>query len=169
MVIGSLLTKSGAIMNDDKINVLFVCQDNSIRSVIAQALMKRFAGNRFEVFSCGLQPAERVHPRTVEMLTTQGLTMELKPRHVRDFLAASAPEMDFVINLCEEPLPRMPGNPFRAHWGITDPLRVNGMSEATAFRRTFRELENRVRLFAVLRHETRAERLAHREIHAEAA
>jgi arsenate reductase (thioredoxin) len=43
-------------MTTDAINVLFVCKDNSMRSIIAQALLSRFAGNRFPAFSCGLEP-----------------------------------------------------------------------------------------------------------------
>ncbi len=159
-------------MSDGTINVLFVCKDNSIRSIIAQALLNRFSGNRFRAFSCGLQPAAKIHPRTVEMLTTHGLPVEtLRIRGVSDFSAASAPEMDFVINLCDEPLPRLPGSPFVAHWGITDPLSEvgNAAREALAFRRTFRELETRIRLFSLLRHQSREERLAHKEPRAEAA
>ena len=159
-------------MTAGTINVLFVCKDNSIRSIIAQALLNRFSGNRFRVFSCGLEPAVKIHPRTVEMLTAHGLPVEdLWTRSVADFFAASAPEMDFVINLCDEPLPRLPGNPFTAHWGITDPLPEAGDAarEAMAFRQTFRELENRVRLFAILRHQPREERLTRKEQRAEAA
>jgi arsenate reductase len=79
--------------------------------------------------------------------------------------------MDFVINLCDEPLPRLPGNPFIAHWGITDPMSQgsDAAREALAFRRTFRELETRIRLFVVLRHQSREERLSHGEHRAEAA
>jgi protein-tyrosine-phosphatase len=43
-------------MTTDAINVLFVCKGNSMRSIIAQALLNRFAGNRFPAFSCGLEP-----------------------------------------------------------------------------------------------------------------
>ena len=156
-------------MTNGTINVLFVCKDNSIRSIIAHALLNRFAGNRFRVFSCGLQPAAKIHPRAIEMLTAQGLPVENSAtRSVSDFLAAAAPEMDFVINLCDEPLPRLPGNPFTAHWGITNPLSEGSdpADQTMAFRRTFRELENRVRLFALLRHQSREERPARKEARA---
>lgn len=43
-------------MADGTINVLFVCKDNSMRSIIAQALLNRFAGNRFPAFICWLEP-----------------------------------------------------------------------------------------------------------------
>jgi hypothetical protein len=48
--------RSLTTMTTDAINVRFVCKDNSMRSIIAQALLNRFAGNRFPAFSCGLEP-----------------------------------------------------------------------------------------------------------------
>jgi protein-tyrosine-phosphatase len=159
-------------MTDGKINVLFVCKDNSIRSIIAHALLNRFSGDRFRVFSCGLEPAAEIHRRTIEMLSAQGLPLEhRRPRSLSEFLGNCALEMDFVINLCDEPLPRLPGSPFIAHWGITDPLSEGGDAarETMAFGRTFRELENRVRLFALLPHQSRAQRLTRKESGAEAA
>jgi arsenate reductase (thioredoxin) len=150
-------------MSDDgKINVLFVCEDNAIRSIIAAALLNRFSRDRFRVFSCGHQPAREVHPRTIEMLKFNGLdSHNHHPRDLQDFLTEGAPEMDLVINLCDKPLPPMPGCPIVANWRITHPIAQAGVAkdQAVAFRRTLRELENRVRLIALLRHPTREERL----------
>jgi len=159
-------------MTDGKINVLFVCKDNAIHSIAAQVLLNRFGGKRFRAFSCGLQPAEKIHPRTVEMLAAHGVPGEgCRTRSVADFSTASAPEMDFVINLCDEPIPRLPGNPFMAHWRITDPSSEAGdpAREALAFRRAFRELETRIRLFSVLRHQPREEQRVHAAPQAQAA
>lgn len=159
-------------MTDGRINVLFVCKDNAIRSVIAHALLNRFSRDRFRVFSCGLNPAPEIHPRTLQMIDAQGLPLEHRqPRSLSEFLGEGAPEMDLVINLCDEPLPRLPGNPAVAHWGITDPITHGGdaVGEGLAFRRTFRELENRVMLVALLRHQTREERRAREAGQAQAA
>jgi arsenate reductase (thioredoxin) len=159
-------------VTDGKINVLFVCKDNSIRSVIAHALLNRFSKDRFRVFSCGRQPAAEIHPRTIHMLEAQGLSLEHRqPRSLGEFLGDGAPEMDLVINLCDDSLPRLPGNPVVAHWGISDPMSEGSdtISERIAFRRTFRELENRVMLIALLRHQSREERLVHEAARAQAA
>ncbi len=159
-------------MSDGKINVLFVCQDNAVRSVIAHALLNRFSQDRFRVFSCGLDPAPGIHPRTLQMLDTQGLRIEHRlPRSLNEFLGDGAPEMDLVINLCDGTLPRLPGDPVVAHWGITDPITHGSdmVSERLAFRRTFRELENRVMLIALLRHRTREERRARERAQVQAA
>ena len=145
-------------MSTDTINVLFVCKDNSIRSIFAQALLNRFAGKRFCAFSCGLHPAANFHPRAVAMLSEHGLPLDNRStRDISDFLDPSAPRIDIVINLSGEPVPQLPGNPFHARWGIADPLAGEGdpAREAMAFRRTFRELETRVSLFVLLRHPSR--------------
>jgi protein-tyrosine-phosphatase len=103
-------------MTDGRINVLFVDKDNSTGSIAAEALLTRFGGERFRAFSCGLQPAAKINPHTLEMMTTQGLPVEnLRSRGMSEFSSGSTPEMDFVINLCAEPLPRLPGSPFIAH------------------------------------------------------
>jgi len=154
-------------MSNGKINVLFVCEDNAIRSVIAEALLNRFSRERFRVFSCGHQPANEVHARTLEMLKLSGLsTYNHRPRDLQDFMRDGAPEMDLVIDLCDKPLPRMPGSPIIANWRITHPIAQarDAKDSAVAFRRTLRELENRIRLIALLRHPTREERDKEHEV-----
>ena len=151
-------------MTEGKINVLFVCRDNAIRSIIAHALLNRFSRDRFRVFSCGLDPATEIHPLTLHMIDAHGLPLDQRqPRGLGEFLCADSPEMDLVINLCDEPPPRMPGSPLVAHWGISDPKQHGSdiISERNAFRRTFRELETRVMLLALVRHQSREERRAH--------
>lgn len=71
--------------------------------------------------------------------------------------------MDFVISVCEPPDAELwmnwPGDPVRAHWHIADPAAANGslLDRRNAFRRALRELENRVRLFMLLRHDQSVE------------
>jgi arsenate reductase len=45
-----------------------------------------------------------------------------------------------------------PGQPTTAHWGVEDPAGVEGTETEKwfAFRKTFKELENRIKLFTSL-------------------
>jgi protein-tyrosine-phosphatase len=155
--------QKGIQMAQRPLNVLFVCQGNSARSIMAEALLHRFGDGRFRAFSAGIEPETKLHPRAAEMLRSSGLEIaNLKPKNVNEFTSPSAPRMDFVISMGKDLAPSLralPGNPLRAQWGISDPVggSLDTVAEALAFRRTFRELENRIRLFALLRHHSAAE------------
>jgi protein-tyrosine-phosphatase len=150
-------------MAQKALNVLFVCEGNSVRSIMAEALLNRFSDGRFRAFSAGTAPDAKLHPMTMEMLEGSGLAVaSLKPKSVADFTVPSAPKMDFVITIgnVAPSLRGLPGNPMRARWGISDPEGSEGdaIARKFAFRRTFRELENRIRLFVLVRHNREVER-----------
>ncbi|WP_431215985.1 hypothetical protein ACQ86N_15835 [Puia sp. P3] len=44
----------------DKHKLLFVCIHNSARSQMAEAFLKKYAADIFEVESAGLEPAEQI-------------------------------------------------------------------------------------------------------------
>lgn len=55
-----------------KKTVLFLCSGNSCRSQMAEAFLRREAGDQFEIFSCGLE-AEPIHPMTIEVMEEVGI------------------------------------------------------------------------------------------------
>jgi protein-tyrosine-phosphatase len=151
-------------MAQKALNVLFVCEGNSVRSIMAEALLNRFSDGRFRAYSAGTVPDPALHPLAVEMLERSGLAVaNLKPKGVDEFVKPSAPKMDFIINIGNKlgagPI-GVPGNPMRAQWGISDPVGADGdeVAQKFAFRRAFRELENRIRLFVLVRHNREIER-----------
>lgn len=59
-------------MTDAPTRVLFVCTGNSARSVMAEALLRRHGGDRFEVHSAGTEP-KGVNPLTMRVLAEAGI------------------------------------------------------------------------------------------------
>ena len=55
-----------------KNKVLFVCVHNSARSQMAEALLKKMAGDRLEVESVGLDPGQ-LNPLAVEAMKEIGI------------------------------------------------------------------------------------------------
>jgi len=58
-----------------KTKVLFLCTGNSARSQMAEALLRKYAGDRFEVYSAGLEP-KGINPYTVRVMEEIGLSLD---------------------------------------------------------------------------------------------
>jgi arsenate reductase len=138
-------------------NVLFLCTGNSARSILAERLLDRWGHGLFRGFSAGSHPKGEVHPIALALLTHMQLsTAGLRSKSWDEFAAADAPRLDFVFTVCDqaaaEVCPVWPGQPMTAHWGVADPAAVEGPDTQRwlAFRQAFRELENRIKIFASL-------------------
>jgi arsenate reductase len=142
--------------NQNRYHVLFVCPANSICSIMAEALLKRGGGDEFRAFSGGVEPKGEIDPVTADFLKAHQLWRpDLRSKSCREFLAPDAPRMDFIISLGERPPaglpPAWPGQPRVIHWRITEPNIGSSLTaKASSFKRTFSELENRIRLFVLV-------------------
>ena len=56
----------------NKKRVLFLCTGNSARSQMAEGLLRKMAGDQFDVFSAGTHP-KGLHPRSVEVMNEIGI------------------------------------------------------------------------------------------------
>lgn len=134
--------------------VLFLCTGNSARSILAEALLNHRGGGRFVACSAGSHPKGRVHPLALDLLREEGMrTDDLRSKGWQEFAMPGAPELDFVITVCDdaagETCPVWPGRPVTAHWGLPDPAGVAGTDgeRRAAFRATFDALATRVQAF----------------------
>ncbi len=144
-------------MGDRVYNVLILCTGNSARSILAEVLVNHWGCGRLRGFSAGSHPKGRVHPIALELLEHMKLPTEgLRSKSWDEFAQPGAPALDFVFTVCDnaagEVCPVWPGQPITAHWGVADPAAVTGSKaeQWLAFREAFRQLENRIRIFANL-------------------
>lgn len=135
-------------------SVLFLCSANSARSIMAEVILRDLAGKRFRVTSAGTRPAVAINPITIDMLDDKGHdTTGLRPKHMAEL---DGERFDFVFTVCDkaanEDCPAWPGQPVTAHWGIPDPVRVDGSDaeKRLAYQRTYGALQRRLTLFAAL-------------------
>ena len=100
-------------------NVLFVCVGNSGRSVMAERLFRRSAGDRHEARSAGSDPGAAPHPQVVEALREVGIDASDHVPHKLD--ADDLAWADVAVSTCsEEVCPVTPGVR-RISWVFTDP------------------------------------------------
>ena len=138
-------------------NVLILCTGNSARSIIGEALFNTMASGRFKAYSAGSHPTGRVNPFAIEQVRALGYPVEdLRSKSWDEFAAQGAPELDFVITVCDkaagEVCPLWPGQPITAHWGFPDPAALEGTDDEkrVAFAQTLRQMRKRVELFLSL-------------------
>jgi protein-tyrosine-phosphatase len=138
-------------------NVLFLCTGNSARSIMAEAVLNQLGGGIFHGYSAGSQPAGAVNPYALDLLERNRFRTEgLRSKDWDEFAQPGAPVMDFVLTVCDkaagEVCPMWPGQPMSAHWGVEDPVEVQGTEEEKlrAFSAAFMTLRTRVALLVNL-------------------
>ena len=135
--------------NPVPIAVLFVCNGNSARSQIAEALLDRFGGSDFGVSSAGTTP-KQVHPLAVRVLAEIGIDwQEARAKPVTELLDRSFDYVVTLSNSAREECPTLPGLHSSLHWHLEDPSTVDGPEEQRleAFRATRADLTTRLRPF----------------------
>jgi arsenate reductase len=113
-----------------KTRVLFLCTGNSARSQMAEALLRHYAGDTFEVYSAGLEPKE-IHPLTLRVLQDMGLdTTPLYAKPLSDFMGKV--HFGYLITVCDKAdknCPIFPGMGKRIAWPFEDPALFEGSEE----------------------------------------
>jgi arsenate reductase len=139
------------------LSVLFLSGGNSVRSIMAEAILNREGIGRFQAFSAGSHPNDRVHPRALDVLSKLNFDVsQLHPKSCLEFAGPNAPPLDFVFTVCDSAVEMSchvwPGHPVTGHWEIPDPTaqRGNEAEVNLAFADAFRMLSRRVVIFTSL-------------------
>jgi arsenate reductase (thioredoxin) len=109
--------------------VLFLCTGNSARSQMAEAFLRAYAGDHFEVHSAGLEPKGQILPEVLKVMKERGLSMEgQRPKSVGEYLGRTI--FAHTITVCgdaEENCPAVFLNMGKhEHWPIDDPAKFQG-------------------------------------------
>jgi arsenate reductase len=109
--------------------VLFLCTGNSARSQMAEAFLRAYAGEHFDVYSAGIEPKGLILPEVLTVMEERGLDLQGQySKNVKEYLGKM--HFAFVITVCanaEKNCPTIFLNMGRhEHWPFDDPVEFRG-------------------------------------------
>lgn len=125
-----------------KQRILFLCTGNSARSQMAEAFLRKYGGEHFEVHSAGLEP-KGLNPLTVKVMSEVGVDVSnQESKGVDTYLGKK--HFQYLITVCDDAdknCPTVwPGVNTRLHWSFEDPAKFEGSPEEKLAR--FREVRD---------------------------
>ncbi|MEZ4733713.1 MAG: metalloregulator ArsR/SmtB family transcription factor [Caldilineaceae bacterium] len=141
-----------------KRKVLFLCTGNSARSQMAEAFMRTYAGDRYEVHSAGLHP-KGMNPYTVRVMEEVGLDLsEQRSKDVSEYLGRT--NFAYLFTVCARgeadcPTSFLNNGGERIEWDFADPVAFAGTEEETLakFRAIRDQIDQQIRAWLAARHE----------------
>lgn len=111
-----------------KPKILFLCTGNSARSQMAEAFLRKYADDRFEAHSAGLEP-KGLNPLTVRVMGEVGIDLSGQTsKSVEVYLGKML--FQYLVTVCDDAdrnCPTVwPGVSTRLHWSFQDPAAVEG-------------------------------------------
>lgn len=106
--------------------VLFVSAHNSVRSQMAEGLLRCVAGDRYEALSAGIRPAE-MDSLVVEVMREIGIDVShQESKEVERFLNLSPFAVVTLCDYARELCPKFPGGNRYLYWKFQDPITIIG-------------------------------------------
>ena len=133
--------------------ILFVCIHNSARSQMAEAFLKKYGDDIFEVESAGLEPAA-INPNVVEVMGEVGIDLRQKATKDVFDLFRKGRMFNIVVTVCDQAsaqrCPILPGMTKRLAWSFPDPASFTGSREEVLqkTREVRDEIEEKIKAFA---------------------
>ena len=126
---------------------------NSARSQMAEAFLRKHAGDIFEPHSAGLGP-KGINPLTIQVMKEAGIDISNQTsKRIDTYLGKK--HFQYLVTVCDEAdknCPTVwPGVNTRMHWSFEDPARFEGTQEEklAKFREVRDLIEQKIRLWVV--------------------
>ncbi|MGF9645082.1 arsenate reductase (thioredoxin) [Paenibacillus sp. MABNS29] len=134
----------------EKKTIYFLCTGNSCRSQMAEGWAKKYLGDRWNVYSAGIE-AHGLNPKAVQAMNEVGLDISGQTSDMIDSVLLNG--ADLVVTLCGDAANKCPITPphvRREHWGFDDPAKAQGTEEEkwSVFQRVRDEVGARIRKFS---------------------
>ena len=127
----------------EKLKVIFLCTGNSARSQMAEAFLKKHAGEYFKVYSAGFEPQD-IDPFTIKVMEEIGYDLKDQySKELKEFLGKV--HFEIVITVCEKAektCPIIPGVSTRLFWSFEDPAAFKGTRQEKLDK--FRQVRNQI-------------------------
>jgi arsenate reductase len=126
-----------------KAKVLFLCTGNSARSQMAEAFLRKYAGDEYEAYSAGIRPLG-IAPYTIRVMEEVGISLEGHGSKLVDEYIGKK-DFDYLITVCanaEKQCLVFPGAGERIHWDLDDPVGQLGTEEEKL--QKFREVRDQI-------------------------
>lgn len=125
------------------LKIAFICVHNSCRSQIAEALGKKFVGDKFEFYSAGTETKPQINQDAVRLMK-ELYNVDMEKTQASKLLQ-DIPPVDIVITMgCNVDCPYLPCK-YREDWGLEDPT---GQDDEV-FKDTIQRIEEKI---VALRH-----------------
>lgn len=130
--------------------ILVLCTGNSARSQMAEAFLREFKGESFDVASAGTEPKPQVHPLAVSAMKEIGIDISgQRPKELKEFLGrAPVRHILIVCDRANQSCPRVwPGTFTRTFMPFDDPAAATGSEseKLVVFRRVRDEISQALR------------------------
>jgi arsenate reductase len=123
--------------------ILVLCTGNSCRSQIAEGYLRKFAGDKAEVYSAGVE-THGVNPRAIQIMKEDGIDISHHTsNNINEYRDI---DFDFVITVCDNAKERCPfftSNAKKFHYNFPDPAKATDTEEQIM--QKFREVRNLIK------------------------
>ena len=129
---------------ENKKTIYFLCTGNSCRSQMAEAWGKQYLGDKWNVYSAGIE-AHGVNPNAIKAMNEVNIDITNQTSDMIDINILN--NADLVVTLCshaDSVCPSTPPHVNRVHWGFDDPAG----KEWSEFQRVRDEIRERIKRFS---------------------